>query len=131
MSQIPPIEDAYIDEIIKAQDAYNPSLNKTQGIKLRELIKKLRDRLEQEIAEAASANVEDATVLVKGKIKLAGDLGGTADVPTVPGLSGKVDKINGKGLSTEDYTTTEKKRSYLEFKQEQQQTELMMQLIFY
>ncbi|WP_293787277.1 hypothetical protein [uncultured Pedobacter sp.] len=44
MPQIPPITDAYIDEIIKAPDAYNPTLNKTQGVKLRELIKLMRDR---------------------------------------------------------------------------------------
>jgi hypothetical protein len=31
----------------------------------------------------------DATTLVKGKVKLAGDLAGTADLPTVPGLAGK------------------------------------------
>lgn len=31
----------------------------------------------------------DATTIVKGKIKLAGDLGGTADLPTVIGLSDK------------------------------------------
>jgi len=31
----------------------------------------------------------DATTLVKGIIKLAGDLGGTADLPTVPGLANK------------------------------------------
>ena len=49
MSNIPPITDAYIDEIIKAPDAYNPSLNKTQGVKLRELIKKLRDYFTQEM----------------------------------------------------------------------------------
>jgi hypothetical protein len=47
MPQIPPITDAYIDEIIKAPDAYNPTLNKTQGVKLRELIKLMRDKLEQ------------------------------------------------------------------------------------
>jgi hypothetical protein len=33
--------------------------------------------------------IPDATTVVKGKIKLAGDLSGTADVPTVPGLAGK------------------------------------------
>lgn len=49
MSNIPPITDAYIDEIIKASDAYNPTLNKTQGVKLRELIKLMRDRVEQQI----------------------------------------------------------------------------------
>jgi hypothetical protein len=50
MPQIPPIGDAYIDEIIKAVDPYDPSLNKTQGVKLRELIKLMRDRMEQQIA---------------------------------------------------------------------------------
>lgn len=38
---------------------------------------------------ATSAGVEDATTLVKGKIQLAGDLAGTADLPTVPSLSFK------------------------------------------
>ena len=37
----------------------------------------------------AAATIPDATATVKGKLKLAGDLGGTADLPTVPGLSGK------------------------------------------
>ena len=34
-----------------------------------------------------------ATTTVKGVVKLAGDLGGTADLPTVPGLSGKENTI--------------------------------------
>lgn len=38
-----------------------------------------------------SGSVADATAVVKGKIKLAGDLAGTADAPTVPGLSLKAD----------------------------------------
>jgi hypothetical protein len=33
----------------------------------------------------------DATAVTKGKLQLAGDLSGTADAPTVPGLSGKAD----------------------------------------
>jgi lysophospholipase L1-like esterase len=37
------------------------------------------------------ANTPDATSTVKGKLKLAGDLGGTADLPTVPGLANKAD----------------------------------------
>ena len=36
-----------------------------------------------------SATIPDATSSVKGKLKLAGDLSGTADSPTVPGLSTK------------------------------------------
>ena len=39
--------------------------------------------------ELQSAGVPDATTSVKGKLKLAGDLGGTADLPTVPALANK------------------------------------------
>ena len=40
-------------------------------------------------AEAVASGVADATADSKGKLRLAGDLGGTADAPTVPGLAGK------------------------------------------
>lgn len=40
-------------------------------------------------AAVLSATIPDATTTVKGKLKLAGDLAGTADLPTVPGLAGK------------------------------------------
>lgn len=40
-------------------------------------------------AQIAGGTVPDATTLVKGKVKLAGDLSGTADLPTVPGLAAK------------------------------------------
>ena len=40
-------------------------------------------------AEVVASGVADATGSIKGKIKLAGDLGGDADNPTVPGLAGK------------------------------------------
>jgi hypothetical protein len=43
-----------------------------------------------DIAQSAISTV-DATTIVKGKVKLAGDLGGTADLPTVP-------KLNAEGL---------------------------------
>lgn len=42
-------------------------------------------------AEVVSTGVPDATDANKGAIKLAGDLAGTADAPTVPGLAGKAD----------------------------------------
>jgi hypothetical protein len=47
----------------------------------------------------------DATASVKGKLKLAGDLGGTADLPTVPALANKVDKVTGSRLITSAEST--------------------------
>ncbi|TDQ77455.1 hypothetical protein [Sphingobacterium yanglingense] len=78
MAQIPPIEDSYIDGVIKSNVPYNPTLNQTQGVKLRELVKLLRDRLEQEITE----NHQIFTAA----------------------LEAKVDKEAGKGLSQENFT---------------------------
>lgn len=49
--------------------------------------------LDAAVADYLTANPPsgstDATTLTKGIVKLAGDLGGTADAPTVPGLAGK------------------------------------------
>ena len=38
-------------------------------------------------AQVATATIADADANTKGKIQLAGDLGGTAALPTVPGLA--------------------------------------------
>jgi hypothetical protein len=42
-------------------------------------------------SQISSATIVDANATTKGKIKLAGDLAGTADLPTVPGLALKAD----------------------------------------
>ena len=42
----------------------------------------------------ASATVVDADATTKGKIQLAGDLGGTAASPTVPGLALKANSAD-------------------------------------
>lgn len=42
----------------------------------------------------SGAATPDATTIIKGKVKLAGDLGGTAELPTVPGLASKVSFID-------------------------------------
>lgn len=44
----------------------------------------LQDQID---AGGGGSGAPDATATVKGKLKLAGDLGGTADLPTVPGLA--------------------------------------------
>lgn len=43
-------------------------------------------------AEVVDSGVADATTTIKGKLKLAGDLSGTAEAPTVPGLGDKASK---------------------------------------
>lgn len=49
-----------------------------------------------EAAETASSGIPDATASTKGKVALAGDLGGTADAPTVPKLADKADLVGGQ-----------------------------------
>ena len=51
------------------------------------------------------SNTPDTTTTSKGVIKLAGDLAGTADAPTVPGLATKVDKVTGKSLLSDTEIT--------------------------
>ncbi|MCZ8227741.1 hypothetical protein [Flavobacterium sp.] len=50
----------------------------------------------------SAAATPDATTTLKGKVKLAGDLGGTADAPTVPGLANKENTITA-GTTTQYY----------------------------
>lgn len=45
------------------------------------------------LAADRTLSVDDATTSAKGVVKLAGDLGGTAALPTVPGLATKQDKL--------------------------------------
>lgn len=42
-----------------------------------------------QVAGGSGGTVSDATTTTKGVVRLAGDLGGTAAAPTVPGLAGK------------------------------------------
>ena len=51
-------------------------------------------------AQVATATIADADAVTKGKIKLAGDLGGTADLPTVPGLATKENIANKSTVTT-------------------------------
>ena len=47
-------------------------------------------------ADTVSSGVPNATTTAKGAIILAGDLAGTYDAPTVPGLASKADLVGGK-----------------------------------
>jgi hypothetical protein len=51
-------------------------------------VKSVKNYVDAQVASGVgSATISDADINTKGKIQLAGDLGGTAAVPTVPGLA--------------------------------------------
>jgi len=58
-------------------------------------VKAVKDYVDQ---ATSSATVVDADATTKGKIQLAGDLGGTASLPSVPGLAQKED-VGNKSIS--------------------------------
>lgn len=71
------------------------------------------------VQNAIATGVGDATTTFKGKIKLAGDLSGTADSPTVPGLALKENGANKStdpnlGSSNELYPTQGAVKSYVD-----------------
>ncbi|MHA8106447.1 hypothetical protein [Aquirufa sp. 5-AUSEE-100C1] len=68
-------------------------------------VKAVKDYVDQ---VATSATVVDADAATKGKIQLAGDLGGTAAVPTVPGLAQKED-VGNKSVSVSTDATSNTK----------------------
>jgi hypothetical protein len=72
------------------------------------------------LTKIASATISDADATTKGKIKLAGDLGGTADVPTVPGLvlkensSNKSTNVTSDGASDTKYPSVKAVKTYVD-----------------
>jgi hypothetical protein len=50
--------------------------------------------------KVAAATIADADASTKGKIQLAGDLGGTAAAPTVPALANKENSVNKSTITT-------------------------------
>ncbi len=55
--------------------------------------------IDNSIYQAVGSGVPDATTLAAGKLRLAGDLGGTATSPTVPALANK-ESLSNKSTST-------------------------------
>ena len=68
--------------------------------------KATKSYVDNAIYEAVGTGVPDATTLAAGKVKLAGDLGGTASSPTVPGLATK-ESLSNKSTSTSLGTSNE------------------------
>ena len=62
------------------------------GWKKVELAQPVQDSLSR--ADTALQSIPVATASAPGSIRLSGDLGGTSQVPTVPGLAGKADAVH-------------------------------------
>lgn len=69
------------------EDVANKSTNTSLGTS--NTLYPTQNAVKTYVDSAVAGGVPDATSTVKGKLKLAGDLGGTADLPTVPGLANK------------------------------------------
>jgi hypothetical protein len=64
----------------------------SDGWKKAELSQQVQDSLSR--ADTALQSIPVATASAPGSIRLAGDLGGTSQAPTVPGLAGKADSVH-------------------------------------
>jgi Rieske Fe-S protein len=71
-------------------------------------------------AQVAGATIADASESVKGKIQLAGDIAGSAALPTVPGLltkenlSNKSESVTTDGASNTKYPTVKSVKDYVD-----------------
>ena len=76
--------------------------------------------VDQVISTVATSGVPDATTLAAGKIRLSGDLSGTASNPTVPGLALKEDlankstNVSSDGTSDTKYPSVRAVKSYVD-----------------
>ena len=79
------------DEAVQAaEDAQQGA--PSDGWKKAELSQPVQDSLSR--ADTALQSIPVATSSAPGAIRLSGDLGGTAQAPTVPGLAGKADSVH-------------------------------------
>jgi hypothetical protein len=70
--------------------------------------KAAKNYVDNAIYNAVGTGVADATTLAPGKVQLAGDLGGTATSPTVPGLANKENLTNKSTSVSSDASSDDK-----------------------
>lgn len=90
-------EDARDESRLARDEAVTAAENAQQGApsdgwKKAELSQSVQDSLSR--ADTALQSMPVATEQAPGAIRLTGDLGGTAQAPTVPGLAGKADSVH-------------------------------------
>ena len=98
-------EDARDESRTARDEAVQAAENVQQGApsdgwKKHELSQSVQDSLSR--ADTALQSMPVATEQAPGAIRLSGDLGGTAQAPTVPGLAGKADAVHTHSSSQVD-----------------------------
>ncbi len=93
-----PVSAAILTALTLKEDAANKSVEATLGTS--DILFPTQKAVKTYVDLAVGAGTLDATITLKGKLKLDGDLGGTADLPTVPGLTTKEPMI-APGLVTQ------------------------------
>ena len=102
---------------------FNEIIAFLDGIADSESLDSIISSIEQQIA-GKQATISDLATIRSGaasgatavqpsslsKVATSGSYNDLSDKPTIPDVSNKVDKVSGKGLSTNDYTTTEKNK---------------------
>ena len=98
-----PISNATQTALNLKENAINKSTNTALGTS--DVLFPTQNAVKTYVDNQLSSGVVDATSTIKGKIQLAGDLGGTATSPTVPGLANKenvANKSTNTALGTSD-----------------------------
>ena len=76
--------------LVSVPDALTPRMDALES-EVSDLGGSIGDAVADYLTANPPSGSPDATALTKGIVRLAGDLGGTADAPTVPGLADKAD----------------------------------------
>ena len=112
-----PISNATQTALNLKENAANKSTNTALGTS--DVLFPTQNAVKTYVDNQVSSGVVDATSTIKGKIQLAGDLGGTATNPTVPGLANKenvANKSTSTALGTSDvlYPTQNAVKTYVD-----------------
>ena len=82
---VAPSQNAVFDGLALKEDAANKSVDTSLGNS--DVLYPSQKAVKTYVDATVASGAPDATTLSKGLIQLAGDLGGTSDLPTVPGLA--------------------------------------------
>ena len=100
---VAPSQNAVFDGLALKEDAANKSIAASLGNS--DVLYPSQKAVKTYVDATVASGAPDATLSSKGLIQLAGDLGGTSDLPRVPGLADKMSYPSAAGSNGEVLTT--------------------------